>query len=756
MVAKIFISYRRDDSRYQARMIYDALCNVVPRDRVFMDIDTIPLGANFRTILKDWVDQCEVLLALIGPGWMDARDPSTKRRRLENRSDFVRIEIGEALARRIPVVPVFIDGAPLLDVELLPDDLRELAERQSEFVEFRTFNADVQRLIRRLNLGQAVDEAPAKIHPSASAKSRGQGAPRRTGEAKGARRRPAPTGGKVGTLEAEAKSRATQSQPIGTASENAKTKAFVPPEVVTLVMGEGWHSLLEGRARSNLEQNVLPAFLSRRRWYADKGARFISATLQTGITLEGGDPGTMLALIDFRGERGASRYAVPLAVKWCRFDKISSSDNIVAAVRRYAREGTLVDVATDPEFISLLLGNIHAGRAIDAGDRRIEFRPTEAFASMPPPAVENVRNREGGNASTTIIDDQIVVKMFRRLQSGDHPEAEIGRFLTDTVHYRNAPLFLGAMELHEGDTSTTLAVAHALVQNEGDAWTVTANYLDRFIDELRALAPDAPSGNQEIASHLQRMRHIGHCTAELQNALASRPDIPGFAPESVTPQEAAAWTRRLVDRAESTFGELARRQSELDESARVLANRVLGAAAQTLSLINTLLTPALRVLKVRYHGDLHLGQILLAKDDAYIAGFQGEPQGSPEEPRKAPAARDVAGLIRSIDYAAMAAFDRALQKWPKGHSRLSNALDNWSRQSIGIFMASYRQTLTKNNLWPADRAEADRLLDFFLLEKALYEVNYELANRPRLLGVPLLALDRILTKRLSPFSSAQD
>jgi hypothetical protein len=173
MVAKIFISYRRDDSKYQARMIYEAFCNVIPRDRVFMDIDTIPLGANFRTILKDWVDQCEVLLALIGSGWIDASDPSTKRRRLENPSDFVRIEISEALARKIPVVPVFIDGAPLLDSDLLPDDLRELAERQAEFVEFRTFHADVERLIRKLNLGQAVDKVTAQTHPGASAKSRG-------------------------------------------------------------------------------------------------------------------------------------------------------------------------------------------------------------------------------------------------------------------------------------------------------------------------------------------------------------------------------------------------------------------------------------------------------------------------------------------------------------------------------------------------------------------------------------------------------
>ena len=111
MAEKIFISYRRDDSRYQARMIHAAFCKVIPSDHVFMDVNSIAPGANFRKILKDWVDQCEVLLALIGPGWIDARDVKTKMRRLDNKSDFVRIEIGEALARGIPVVPVILDHA---------------------------------------------------------------------------------------------------------------------------------------------------------------------------------------------------------------------------------------------------------------------------------------------------------------------------------------------------------------------------------------------------------------------------------------------------------------------------------------------------------------------------------------------------------------------------------------------------------------------------------------------------------------------
>lgn len=154
MVGKVFISYRRDDSRYQARMIYTAFTQVIPREHVFMDIDSIPLGSDFRKILKGWVNECDVLLALIGPGWVGAADPRSGQPRLMNPGDFVRIEIAEALTRDIPVVPVLLDGAHLPDPAQLPDDLKELVYRHAEFVEYTRFDDDVARLIRKLQPAQ--------------------------------------------------------------------------------------------------------------------------------------------------------------------------------------------------------------------------------------------------------------------------------------------------------------------------------------------------------------------------------------------------------------------------------------------------------------------------------------------------------------------------------------------------------------------------------------------------------------------------
>jgi len=147
---KVFISYRRDDSKYQARMIYKAFARVLPNDHIFMDVDSIPPGEDFVEILERWVDSCDVLLALIGPNWVNITDPKTGQRRLDNTYDFVRIEIREALRRGIPVVPILLDGTAMPDPGEFPDDLKNLARRQAEFVEFRTFEHDVERLIAKL------------------------------------------------------------------------------------------------------------------------------------------------------------------------------------------------------------------------------------------------------------------------------------------------------------------------------------------------------------------------------------------------------------------------------------------------------------------------------------------------------------------------------------------------------------------------------------------------------------------------------
>ncbi len=158
MTVKVFISYRREDTKWQAREIFRTLTQRLPREHVFMDVDSIPPGTDFVSILEGWVDQCSVLLVLIGPNWVDAIDSKTSKRRLENPNDFVRIEVRKGLARGIPVVPVLIDGAQIPRAEQLPYDLQPLVRRNAEFVELRTVEADVARLVNKLGVVPAAGQ----------------------------------------------------------------------------------------------------------------------------------------------------------------------------------------------------------------------------------------------------------------------------------------------------------------------------------------------------------------------------------------------------------------------------------------------------------------------------------------------------------------------------------------------------------------------------------------------------------------------
>jgi maltose alpha-D-glucosyltransferase/alpha-amylase len=524
----------------------------------------------------------------------------------------------------------------------------------------------------------------------------------------------------------------------------------VRPEFVTLVLSTAPDTILDWSRRA-FERDVLPSFFATRRWFADKDVTLRSATLAAGIRI-GEQPAMFIALIDTETERGTSRYVLPVAVEWRRPDQCTKPPaNILAAVRRGPREGTLIDAAADKDFIVLVLDHLHAGREIAAGGRTLAFRPTELFRNMPPPAVEAVHpvNREQSN-TTVIVDAAYVVKVYRRISVGVHPEAEIGRFLTDVAGYSNTPALMGSVEINGEEGAAALAVVHQFVENQGDAWSVTNGYLDRYIDGQRVLAADSPTDDTELTAYQQWMRTIGRRTAELHRALASRDDVPDFAPEPITSEDIAAWTESVVARARRTFAALSRQRSGLAEQSRAIADALLADPERTIAEIEALLPRTLDAVKIRHHGDFHLGQMLIAKDDISIIDFEGEPQRNLDERRqKAPAARDVAGLIRSIDYSTTAALDRFGQLTPEELTRLHPVLDAWRDLSTASFFAAYRETIGDSRLLPSDPAAADRLLRFFLMEKALYEIEYELANRPGWLHVPLAGAFRILAPQQS-------
>jgi maltose alpha-D-glucosyltransferase/alpha-amylase len=536
--------------------------------------------------------------------------------------------------------------------------------------------------------------------------------------------------------------------------ERDKSEHFEPtvvPEFETLVvpLGATWVSL--ARTRSVFERDVLPGHLARTRWYPERSAEAIRPSLTSAIPFcDIGDNRPWLAFFEATQRGTTARYVLPMQIEWVRFDRERYNPRAFAAVRQGAREGTLLDVATDPIFIALLLRNLRQALTVEEGGLRLEFRPTSKFSDRPIKTPEHIRAVETEQSnSTALVDSDYVVKIYRKLETGTNPEIEIGRFLTEVAGFANTPALLGSVELAEGETRAAVAIVHAFVENQGEAWTVTSAYLDRFVDEQRLLAgSEHPGEYEEQVPYLRYMSQIGRRVAEMHLALAGSDEFADFAPEPTRPDDVRRWTADMVTRAERIFDALSQRRDGIRESDRLLVDQLLAQRATLQDRLRALLPPDIDGLNIRHHGDFHLGQILIVKDDIFIIDFEGEPRRALDDRRrKAPAARDVAGLIRSIDYSATAALERALKVAPDENGKLGAALAEWRDRSAAEFLAAYRDSMTHQRLWPADASAAEQMLNFFLLEKALYEIEYELAHRPEWLRVPLTGMLRILSQR---------
>jgi maltose alpha-D-glucosyltransferase/alpha-amylase len=242
------------------------------------------------------------------------------------------------------------------------------------------------------------------------------------------------------------------------------------------------------------------------------------------------------------------------------------------------------------------------------------------------------------------------------------------------------------------------------------------------------------------------MAQTGKRVAEMQMALASRDDIDDFRPEPASRDDTERWIDKLIARSNRAFARL--ENTRIGQADAPLVERLLSERSSLRDRVAALLPAPERILNIRHHGDFHLGQMLIVKEDIFIIDFEGEPRRTLAERRmKAPAARDVAGLIRSIDYSVSAALERSLKGKADDSGLLQTALAQWRDQSTDTFLTSYRAAMTDARLWPADPAAADNLLRFFLLEKAFYEIEYELAHRPDWLRVALSGALRVLGQR---------
>jgi maltose alpha-D-glucosyltransferase/alpha-amylase len=524
----------------------------------------------------------------------------------------------------------------------------------------------------------------------------------------------------------------------------------VLPEFVTLTTRDGRIATgVSGREKRLLEEEVLPRFLPLQRWFAakDRKIRKLSLNLLGEIV----ETRHALSTLDVEFDEGSHRYFLPLSALWGEENLSFGAPKLsytIGKLRRGSHVGALIDGAFDEDFARRMLGALREGTTFQRGDERVVFEGSEALGVFGEVGEPHPLGVDQSNLSIAFGVD-LILKLYRRLRNGIQPDVEMSRFLTETAGFASMPAFLGRVEYRPAaGEPTTLAAAFAFVPNQGDAWAVVGDALQRDIEDYR-MDPQAATGEEGdplFAWPLTIGELLGKRTAELHRALATPTDNPAFTVEPITSSDIAAWT-------DDALGDIDLMFRRLESAAADLPGEIGGQVEAVLSARDRLSERAKLALgmkpsggRSRIHGDYHLGQVLVAQDDLMIIDFEGEPRRPLEYRRsKFPPLKDVAGMLRSLDYAAAAALrqQRPVPE-PEPEARIAVRIAAWHAMVRRDFLRAYGQQIAGTPTHPDDPAFAAALLDLFAIQKAAYEVVYELANRPAWVNIPLRGILALL------------
>jgi maltose alpha-D-glucosyltransferase/alpha-amylase len=526
-------------------------------------------------------------------------------------------------------------------------------------------------------------------------------------------------------------------------------------DLQTVVLFDGWNSFfrtrvvpwrigMAERTRTHLERELLPQFLSRQRWYAAKSEALERATLVDSAVLADDREQWLLALVDAQGPLTMARYFVPLTIAFEDRDeeRVRQLGAVaVARVRQQANVGVLADAMADEAFCAALVRAIGAGRTIKTDGGTLRFTPGRAFkevAEESSASVTPLRRLTTSSNSVSLLGDRLFLKAYRRLQTGESPELEMGRFLTDAVGFAHCVPVAGSVSFVDAAGEvTTLALLQAQVTNQGDVWAFVVDQVARMLETAGAGAEIDYGGGV-----IERMQVLARRVAELHVALATRSGDAAFDPEPITRDDLVPWAAAVEREIDETLARLARLGNDAPAPLLALQAEVMRDRPALQERVARVPHGLPVGLKTRLHGDMHLGQVLLCRDDFVIVDFEGEPQRPLQERRaKHSALRDVAGMLRSFDYARHVALNQ-VAKTPPEVERLAPVSRTWGQRVRAAFLGTYRDVAVAGGLY-ADGAAFEaalELLTMFEIEKALYELRYEMDNRPDWIGVPLAGI----------------
>jgi maltose alpha-D-glucosyltransferase/alpha-amylase len=541
------------------------------------------------------------------------------------------------------------------------------------------------------------------------------------------------------------------------------------PEYYTLVLrGRTGYELTEGAVRS-LRQDVLPLYLARQRWFP-KDHKVQYAQAAYAVQIQGAEYECFIAEIQMELNGEPARFLLPVALIWSETLPPMAQQYALARVRRAAEMGMLTDAYTLPSFIHALVRGLRdrlelpVARATPPAVLRFLGEPGLDAIDIAPDAEVSWFTGEQSNSSIT-IGGSVMLKLLRRVVPGVHPEAEMTRRLTQAGYANSAQLLGEIVRVDEDGTPHTLALMHTVITNQGDAWTWTLEYLKRTLEAAALTAESAEDYDEDLRGYTAFASAIGKRLGELHAALAQSCDDPAFEPHRATDADARKRAEDVVKMLDRAFKLLEDNAAKLDSGSRDRAERLRGQREQLVEAIQALAAHEAGSLHIRIHGDFHLGQVLVAQSDAYIIDFEGEPARPLSERRaKSSAPRDVAGLLRSFDYAAATvangfgdAESASTEIQPAEavlRHRRRDLIARFRDVANEAFLSAYRDVSRNAEHGWIDETQESALIDLALIEKAAYEIGYEAAHRPDWVCIPLNGLatlaDRLLSSETAP------
>ena len=547
--------------------------------------------------------------------------------------------------------------------------------------------------------------------------------------------------------------------------------AASPEELPLLTMTSAWDTLMEGKYRAVLERTVLPSYMQSQRWFGAKSRTLETVSIRDWVALLTDPyPAYLTSVRAYYSDGLYDIYIVPMAVAVgpeAEALRQSNPKALIARVKGPAGEALIYDSMADDAFCVRLLDLIGGGREQKTSSGRLKGLATSAFESLRGEGTPGpVRRGSTEQSNTTVcFGDRLLLKLFRRLEPGTNPDFEIGRFLTEKSSFSRVPRTAGAVEYRKARHEPgTLAILQELVPNQGQGWEWLLGVLGRYFEQVasethRLERIETPRGHllelseaeppqdvfEVVGTALRSASVLGRRTAELHLALASDATDPAFAPEPLPLDELAGFAARLREQSRDVFGSLGEKLGGFEGPTAELVRRVLREGPALVDRVGDLSGSAGPLFKIRCHGDYHLGQVLWQENDFVILDFEGEPGRTLEERRsKQSPLKDVAGMLRSFDYAASSELLTVTRGGRENFEHLEPWAKIWRTWTSAAFLREYRQTAADGSLLPPDPSTLRRLLDFFVLEKLIFELRYEMNYRPDWVRIPLLGILQLI------------